>query len=165
MSLNKYGRNNCLILHGLHNFPNAHSNYDEFFSKVITTLNLYLNMSLDNNCVDIAHPLPTVRNGNTPIIIKLLRRSTRNQVFERKRLFSRTGQAVTESLTKRRLSLLNEAKSLVGDKNVWTYKGTVFTNINSKREKIVSQEALYSLVIKLRYPQCCKCYTTFLLLQ
>ena len=147
--LEQYGRNNCPILHGLHNFPNAHSNYDEFSLKVITTLNLHLNLSLDINCVDIAHPLPTARNGNTPIIIKFLRRSTRNQVFKRKRLFSRTGLAVTESLTKRRLSLLNEAKSLLGDKNVWTYKGTVFTNINSKHEKIVSQEALYNLVTEL----------------
>ena len=147
--LEQYGRNNCLILHGLHNFPNAHSNYDEFLLKVITTLNLHLNLSLDINCVDIAHPLPTARNGNTSIIIKFLRRSTRNQVFKRKRLFSRTGLAVTESLTKRRLSLLNEAKSLLGDKNVWTYKGTVFTNINSKHEKIVSQEALYNLVTEL----------------
>ena len=147
--LEQYGRNNCLILHGLHNFPNAHSNYDKFLLKVITTLNLHLNLSLDINCVDIAHPLPTARNGNTPIIIKFLRRSTRNQVFKRKRLFSRTGLAVTESLTKRRLSLLNEAKSLLGDKNVWTYKGTVFTNINSKHEKIVSQEALYNLVTEL----------------
>ena len=147
--LEQYGRNNCLILHGLHNFPNAHSNYDEFLLKVITTLNLHLNLNLDINCVDIAHPLPTARNGNTPIIIKFLRRSTRNQVFKRKRLFSRTGLAVTESLTKRRLSLLNEAKSLLGDKNVWTYKGTAFTNINSKHEKIVSQEALYNLVTEL----------------
>ena len=147
--LEQYGRNNCLILHGLHNFPNAHSNYDEFLLKVITTLNLHLNLSLDIDCVDIAHPLPTARNGNTPIIIKFLRRSTRYQVFKRKRLFLRTGLAVTESLTKRRLSLLNEAKSLLGDKNVWTYKGTVFTNINSKHEKIVSQEALYKLVTEL----------------
>ena len=147
--LEQYGRNNCLILHGLHNFPNVHSNYDKFLLKVITTLNLHLNLSLDINCVDIAHPLPTARNGNTPIIIKFLRRSTRNQVFKRKRLFSRTGLAVTESLTKRRLSLLNEAKSLLGDKNVRTYKGTVFTNINSKHEKIVSQEALYNLVTEL----------------
>ena len=60
-----------------------------------------------------------------------------------------TGWAVTESLTKRRLSLLNEAKSLLGDKNVWTYKGSVFTNINSKHEKIVSQEAFYNLVTEL----------------
>ena len=115
--LEQYGLNNCLILHGLHNFPNAHSNYDKFLLQVITNLNLHLNLSLDNNCVDIAHPLPRASNGNTPIIIKFLR-STRNQVFKRKRLFSRTGLAVTESLTKRRLSLLNEAKSLLGDKNV-----------------------------------------------
>ena len=147
--LEEYGRNNCPILYELHNFSNAHSNYDEFLLKVITTLNLHLNLGLDINCVDIAHPLPTARNGNTPIIIKFLRRSTRNQVFKRKRLFSRTGLAVTESLTKRRHLLLNEAKLLPADKNVWTYKGTVFTNIKSKHEKIVSQEALYNLVTEL----------------
>ena len=70
--LEQYGRNNCLILHGLHKFPNAYSNYNEFLLKVITTLNLHLNLSLDINYVDIAHPLPTARNGNTPIIIKFL---------------------------------------------------------------------------------------------
>ena len=133
--LEQYGRRNCIILQGLDKFPNVHNNYDEFLHKVINTLNHHLNLRLDINCVDIAHPLPAARNGNIPIIIKFLRRSTRNQVFKRKRLFSSSGLAVTESLTKRRLSLLNEAKSMFGDKNVWTYNGTVFTNINSKREK------------------------------
>ena len=60
---------------------------------------------------------------------------------------------MTESLTKRRLSLLNEAKSMFGDKKVWTHNGAVFTNINAKREKIVSQEDLYKLVTELGYPQ------------
>ena len=32
--LEQYGQNDCLILHELHNFPNAYSNYDEFLLKV-----------------------------------------------------------------------------------------------------------------------------------
>ena len=60
---------------------------------------------------------------------------------------------MTESLTKRRLSLLNEAKLMFGDKNVRTYNGTVLTNINSKCEKIVSQKEFYKLVTELGYPQ------------
>ena len=61
-------------------------------------------------------------------------------------------QRDTATLTKRRLSLLQEAKSLLGDKNVWSFNGTVFTNINSKREKIVFQEDLYRLVTTIGNP-------------
>ena len=45
--LEQYGRRNCIILHGLDNFPNVHTSYDEFLHKVINTLNHHLNLRLD----------------------------------------------------------------------------------------------------------------------
>ena len=150
--LEQYGHRNCIILHGTSNLPNAHNNYYEFLHKVINTINHHLNLRLNIDCVDIAYPLPPAKSGNIPIIIKFLKRSTRNEIYKRKHLLSKSGLAVTESLTKRRLSLLQEAKSLLGDKNVWSFNGTVFTNINSKREKIVFQEDLYRLVTTIGNP-------------
>ena len=94
------------------------------------------------------HRTPTAKskNGQTPIIIKFLRRSDRYIVYQRKRLLANSGLSITESLTKRRLDLLDETRSFLGQENVWTFNGSIFTNINSKREKIHSQENLYHIV-------------------
>ena len=86
------------------------------------------------------------KNGQTPIIIKFLRRSDRYIVYQRKRLLANSGLSITESLTKRRLDLVDETRSFLGQENVWTFNGSIFTNINSKREKIHSQENLYHIV-------------------
>jgi len=62
------------------------------------------------------------------------------------RYFAKSGISVTESLTKRHIKLLSEACSLLGQSNVWTYNGTIFTNLNSKQEAVKSQQELYQLV-------------------
>ena len=128
------------------------NNYDEFLHEVVNILNHHLNLRLNINCVDITHPLPSAKNGSISIIIKFLKRLTRNKIYKRKRLFLKFGLAVTEFLTKGRLSLSDEAKSLFGDKNVWTFNGTVYTNFSSKREKIVIQKNLYRLVANIGHP-------------
>ena len=56
-NLEQYGRRNCLILHGLRNLPNIHSNYGNFVEYIIGTINHHLNMNLTPQDVDIAHPL------------------------------------------------------------------------------------------------------------
>ena len=146
--LEQYSRRNCLILHGVnsHSYPNPHLFYDDFLNSVLGKINQQLNLNLDSTYIDIAHPLQRSKKGNTSIIIKFLRRSDRHSVFQKKRLFANTGLSITESLTKRRLDLLVEARSLLGQENVWTYNGSIFTNINSKREKINSQEDMYHIV-------------------
>ena len=147
--LNQYGRRNCLVLHGLSantDLPNSQSNYKEFLDKIIKKINDNLSLNLSSNNIDIAHPLPVTKNGKTPVIIKFLRRSDRNLVYQNKRHFSKSGLAITESLTKKRLQLLKEAGSLLGQENVWTSNGTIFCNINAKREVIKTQDDLYSLV-------------------
>ena len=147
--LNQYGRRNCLVLHGLSantDLPNSQSNYKGFLDKIIKNINDNLSLNLSSNNIDIAHPLPVTKNGKTPVIIKFLRRSDRNLVYQNKRHFSKSGLAITESLTKMRLQLLKEAGSLLGQENVWTSNETIFCNINAKWEVIKTQNDLYSLV-------------------
>ena len=65
--------------------------YDEFEEKIITTLNNYLKVNLNSNDIDITHQLPTSKFGKVPVIIKFVKRSTRNTVFNKKRLLHKTG--------------------------------------------------------------------------
>ena len=64
-------------------------------------------------------------------IIKFVRRTVRNKVFAAKsKQKSSAGEsnpklAITESLTKRRLRLVEEARKIFEFRNVWTQKGLV----------------------------------------
>ena len=148
-NLEQYGRRNCLILHGLRNLPNIHSNYYNFVEYIIGTINHHLNMNLTPQDVDIAHPLRKATNGKTPVIIKFVRRSDRNATYQKKRLLASSGLALTESLTKKRLNLLNEARTLIGEQNVWTFNGMIYCNIDSQKKVIKSQRDLYHLISNL----------------
>ena len=108
----------ALILHGLENVPNAQYNYNGLVEFLIDIINRKLNLALTTNCVDIAHPLPKSNSGKTPIIIKFVKRCDRNAIFKRERLFVKSGLAITESLTRKRIALLNEARALLGQENV-----------------------------------------------
>ena len=107
-----------------------------------------MNLGLTTSCVDIAHPLPKSSNGIKPIIIKFIKRSDRNATFTRKRLFAKSGLAITESLMKKRVALLNEARILLGQENVWTWNETIYCDTGSSKEQIQSQEELYLLISK-----------------
>ena len=50
--------------------------------------------------------------------------------------FYRTGISVTESLTKRRLSILKQAQNTFGFRNVWTNQGKIFRNVKEKKIQI-----------------------------
>jgi len=146
-NLEQYGRRNCIILHGLKsaNFPSPHD-YNEFLEVIIQIINNNIGLKITSQDVDIAHPLQAAKDGRIPIIIKFIRRSDRNAVYSKKRLLLGSGLAITESLTKRRLSLLKEAADLLGKENVWSFYGSIYTNLNSKKQLIKNQEELYRIV-------------------
>ena len=150
-NLEQYGRKNCFILHGLNieKLPNSHDNYSKFLEMLLSIINQSLGLRLSTNLIDIAHPLPKARNGKVPITIKFLRRLDRNNVFWKKKMLAGSGLALTESLTKMRLALFTETQSLIGKNKVWTFKGTIYFEINSKREAIQTQLDLYSLAESL----------------
>ena len=113
---------------------------------LINIINRKLNLALTTNCVDVAHPLPKSNSGKTPIIIKFVKRSDRNAIFKKKRLFVKSGLAITESLTRKRIALLNEARALLGQENVWTWNGIIYCDTGSSKEQIKPEEELYLLI-------------------
>ena len=101
-NLEQYERRNCLIPQFLRNLPNIHNNYYNFVEYIIGPINHHLNMNLTPQDVDIPHPLRKATNGKIPVIIKFVKRSDRNAIYQKKRLFASSGLALTESLTKKR---------------------------------------------------------------
>ena len=110
--------------------------------------------SLSSNEIDITHPLPLSKSGTgkIPVIFKFIRRSARNLIYSKK---TKTGLALMESLTKRRLNLVMEAKKLF-NKNVWTSSGKIYCSIGQKKYEVKSMEdiktslqAKFSIVLLL----------------
>ena len=130
--LEQYGRSNCLIVHGCKNAPKSGEYLEnEKFACQILNEHLMPSPPLQIEDLDIAHPLPS-KKGHA-IIIKFLRRTQRNFIYSKKKLLKGTGMVITESLTKRRLQLLEAARTAFGRFSVWTMKGEVFVFYNNKK--------------------------------
>jgi len=65
----------------------------------------------------------------------------------KKNLISISGPkyAITESLTKRRIKLLEEAKNVFGFNKVWTFKGKVFCYAGSEKHEITTFDDIHRL--------------------
>ena len=132
--LEQYGRSNCLIIHGAKDVPKE-GKYLECENFVFGLINEKIKPEtpLQVHDLDIAHPLPA-RKG-TPVIIKFLRKTQRNCIYAKKILKS-SGLVITESLTKRRLKLLEVAGSAFPWRSVWTMKGDIYVFHNNRRQVI-----------------------------
>ena len=151
----QYSRSNCLILHGCQNLPPKSSDNEVFENFVLNTLNdkLQIEPQLSDNDIDVCHALPS-RKGKNPTIIKFVTRTVRNKVFAAKsKLKSSAGEsnprlAIIESLTKRRLRLVEEARKIFEFRNVRTQKGLVYCEFMGQRHYIDD----FSDIPRIRFP-------------
>ena len=125
----QYSRRNCLLLHGIE--ENDHENIDGLAIKFINE-----KMELDVKHIDIDRTHRIGRRDKTkkkvrPIIIKFSRYNIRAQVFGNKKKLKGSGKSITESLTKKRVGQLEEARSKYGFQNVWSYDGKILFKINN----------------------------------
>ena len=104
----------------------------------ILNTKLDLPTSISDSDIDICHPLPSKTNKK-PIIIKFVCRSIRNMVYSHKKnLKTSNGRklSITESLTKKRLKIVEEARKVFGFGNVWSMKGIVYCSFKGKKQAI-----------------------------
>ena len=121
-SLQQYSRRNCLLIHQVHEVPKEDT--DELALGIIKEK---LNIHLDGSDLDRSHRIGRKTNTKSrPIIVKFTSYNTRNKVFRAKRKLKGLGITITESLTKHRMQLLNEAKQITGVKTTWTMDGRIF---------------------------------------
>lgn len=123
-ALEQYGRRNCLLLHGVPEMKGEKT--DDVFRKAISE---NLNIDIAPCEIDRSHRLgkPKTDGKARPIIAKFARYNCRASVFAAKKQLKGTSLLITESLTKRRVTVLNKAIETYGSKKVWTIDGEVFT--------------------------------------
>lgn len=152
--LEQYSRSNCLILHGCDADLKSMNNC-QVEDYVLDVLNNDMNLPVEicDYEIDICHPLPSNKKKN-PIIIKFVRRSIRNLVFSHKKYLKfAEGRrlSITESLTKRRLNLVNEARKVFRFENVWSMKGEVFVKFKGKKHHLYD----FCDIQRIRFPESC----------
>ena len=124
-SLEQYGRRNCVLVHGIPEKKDEDT--DVLFTE---TIQQHLNISIKPRDIDRTHRIGKPTEGkNRPIIAKFARYNKRRTVFLNKKAFKGSGFILTESLTRRRVDMLNAARTKFGKDNVWTTDGEVFTKI------------------------------------
>ena len=138
--LEQYGRSDCLIVHRCEEVPNRGEYLEhEKYACNILNQNLQLNPPLQVSDIDVAHWLPSKNNNGCPVIVKFLRRSQRNYVYsKKKKLMKGKRMVITESLTRRRLQLLDAAREVFGFKSVWSFHGNIFAFAAGKKQIIHS---------------------------
>lgn len=117
----QYSRRNCLLFH---NIPET--NNESTDELIIKTVADDLNETITNDDIDRSHRLGKPQDGKTrPVIVKFARYYTRNKVFKKKKNLKGKRVSITESLTKRRMAELKEAREKFSFENVWTSDGKI----------------------------------------
>lgn len=117
----QYSRRNCLLIHGISESDNE--NTDDIVMKTVQE-NMEITVSI--NDIDRTHRIGEKVAGKTrPIIVKLTRYNMRSKIFVNKKRLKGKKISITESLTARRMKMLNKARDEMGFTNVWTSDGKI----------------------------------------
>ena len=132
-ALEQYGRRNCLVIHGVAESENEST--DEVFVELVNT---NLGLSIKQRDLDRSHRLgkPNSNGRARPIIAKFARYNVRAKVFANKKKMKGSNMMLTESLTRHRVVVLNEARKRYGNNNVWTADGEIYSNDNGIKGRV-----------------------------
>ena len=116
----QYSRRNCLLIHGI--YESDGENTDDI---VINTVQDNMKITVSINDIDRTHRIgKKVAVKTRPIIVKLARYN-RSEIFANKKRLKGKKINITESLTTKRMKILNEAREKIGFTSVWTSDGKI----------------------------------------
>ena len=124
--LEQYSRCSCLIFTGIPEPPKAQR--EDTDKEILDLCRDKLGIDLDHT-----HRLGVVKINdrgeaiNRAIIAKFSNYRIREEVFNSKKKLKDSGHAIHENLTKQRAELYKLARSIGGNRNVWTRDGTIFS--------------------------------------
>ena len=120
--------------------------YENTDNVVIKFIQDDLQEEINIEDLDRTHRIGKVNNGKSrPIIVKFARYNVRKKVFHNKRKLKGKNMSITESLTKIRVSKLNEARDLYNRNNVWTYDGRIMVKDENNRIVFIMTDLLFSM--------------------
>ena len=125
----QYSRRNCLLIHRIKEEKDENTD-----NVVIKFIQDDLQEEINIEDLDRTHRIGKVNNGKSrPIIEMFARYNVRKKVFHNKQKLKGKNMSITESLTKVRVSKLNEARDLYNRNNVWTYDGRIMVKDENNR--------------------------------
>ena len=133
VDLEQYGRRNCLHFYGT-----KEATGEDCDEEVINFCREQLHIEITPTLIEQSHRIgPKKRSMNSelktrPIIANFVSYKDRQVVFNSKQLLKESGSVITENLTKKRMSLLNEGRKTVGSKNIWTLDGCIHVKVDDK---------------------------------
>ena len=130
----QYSRRNCILIHGLKEEKNKSTD-----DRVLELFREELNENMLLVGLDRTHRIRKKRHSNSkpcPVIVKFKRDNIREKVFKSKKKLKGKNISITKDLTGYRMSVVNEARELLGFKNVWTYDGLILYKNNNDGQKI-----------------------------
>ena len=146
----QHNRRNSVLVHGYDHLPDLKGFLfkkkilEDLISK-LPSLEVDINMSH----VDEIHEFKTKRaRRKKVVIIKFTNRWAKHLVFKAKRDLKSTGMVITEHLTPHTLNLLNAAKQVAGEGNVWTFDTVVYTYHNEMKFQIKSDKDIETMSLE-----------------
>ena len=151
--MEQYMKLNSLLFHGFPKIPKGMHGRElrEFIVEQINKLLPNLQGGpVSVHEIEYGHTLNTKRRSSKHIaIVKFSCRFTRNEFFYSKKFLPKSaGVSISEHLTADNLYLLNKAKNIVGEKNVWTTQTRIFAKLHANDENklpIISMKSLDKL--------------------
>ena len=131
-SLEQYGRRNCLLLHGVP--ENREEETDNVFIESVAN---HLKVKFQPSDLDRSHRLGAEKPDRPrPIIVKFARYNQRILAFKNKKMLKGTDLMITESLTRKRVVMLQAAKKKYGKLNVWSMDGEILAKVGKDIIKV-----------------------------
>ena len=130
----QYSRRNCTLIHGLKEEMDESTN-----DRVLKLFTEELNESVLLADLERTHRIGKKSDSGSkprPVIVKFAKCNIREKVFKSEKKLKGKNISITESLTKYRMSVLNEAREIYGFNNVWTYDGRTLYKDNNDGQKI-----------------------------
>ena len=110
-----------MLLHGIE--ENKKENTD---SLVTENVKKYTGIELSDFDTDCSHRLGKPKpNKPHPVIVKFTHYNIRSKIFSSTKTFKGSNISLTESLTQKRVDILNEARNKHGFRNVWSADGKI----------------------------------------
>ena len=134
-SQEEYSRRICILIHRLREEMDESTD-----DKVLKLFREELNEDVLLADLDKTHRIGKKSDSSSkprPVIVKFARCNIHEYVFKsKKKKLKGKNISITESLTRYRMSVLNEAREKYGFKNVWTYGGRILYKDNNDGHNI-----------------------------
>ena len=133
----QYSRRNCLLLHGI-----VEETGEDTDEKIINKVQQSMDETIKPEDINRLHRLGKPKTSKDakprPIIVEFVKRNTRNKIYRNKKKLKGTGISVKESLTVKRINMLEKAREEHTVNNVWLQDSSImFFDKDTNKAKII----------------------------